>query len=119
MMQRRPLRTDLLFTGLLCTGLTAVAAELPAVDNTAPVESALTVERRTLNIVVPAAGDPGAGQPAAGDPGAGQPAAGDPGAGQPGAGQPEAPPPFIRALDTFVPSQQVDTDKAVDFPTNL
>ena len=93
-MQRRPLRTDLLFTGLLCTGLlctglTAVAAELPAVDNTAPVESALTVERRTLNIVVP------------------------------GAGQPEAPPPFIRALDTFVPSQQVDTDKAVDFPTNL
>ena len=114
MMQRRPLRTDLLFTGLLCTGLlctgllctglTAVAAELPAVDNTAPVESALTVERRPLNIVVP---------------GAGQPAAGDPGAGQPGAGQPEAPPPFIRALDTFVPSQQVDTDKAVDFPTNL
>ncbi|MDC1306976.1 hypothetical protein N8Z40_03135 [Pseudomonadales bacterium] len=73
-------------------------------DNTAPVESALTVERRTLNIVVP---------------GAGQPAAGDPGAGDPGAGQPEAPPPFIRALDTFVPSQQVDTDKAVDFPTNL
>ena len=114
MMQRRPLRTDLLFTGLLCTGLlctglTAVAAELPAVDNTAPVESALTVERRSLNIVVPAVGDPGAGQPAAGDPGAGQP----------GAGQPEAPPPFIRALDTFVPSQQVDTDKAVDFPTNL
>ena len=99
MMQRRPLRTDLLFTGLLCTGLlctglTAVAAELPAVDNTAPVESALTVERRTLNIVVP-------------------------GAGQPAVGQPEAPPPFIRALDTFVPSQQVDTDKAVDFPTNL
>jgi len=94
--------------------LTAVTAELPGVDNTAPVESALTVERRTLNIVVP-----GADQPAAGDPGAGQPAAGDPGAGQPGAGQPEAPPPFIRALDTFVPSQQVDTDQAVDFPTNI
>ena len=104
MMQRRPLRTDLLFTGLLCTGLlctglTAVAAELPAVDNTAPVESALTVERRTLNIVVP---------------GADQHAAGDPGAGQPG-----APTPFIRALDAFVPSQQVDTDQAVDFPTNI
>ena len=84
--------------------LTAVAAELPGVDNTAPVESALTFERRTPDIVVPGAGQPGADQP---------------GAGQPGAGQPGAPTPFIRALDAFVPSQQVDTDQAVDFPTNI
>ena len=93
----------LLRTGLLCTGLllrlTAVAAELPGVDNTAPVESALTFERRTPDIVVPGAGQPGADQP--------------------GAGQPGAPTPFIRALDAFVPSQQVDTDQAVDFPTNI
>ncbi len=98
MTPRRLLRTGLLCTGLLCTGLllrlTAVAAELPGVDNTAPVESALTFERRTPDIVVP-------------------------GAGQPGAGQPGAPTPFIRALDAFVPSQQVDTDQAVDFPTNI
>ena len=108
MTPRRLLRTGLLCTGLLCTGLllrlTAVAAELPGVDNTAPVESALTFERRTPDIVVPGAGQPGAGQP---------------GAGQPGAGQPGAPTPFIRALDAFVPSQQVDTDQAVDFPTNI
>jgi len=93
MTPRRLLRTGLLCTGLLCTGLllrlTAVAAELPGVDNTAPVESALTIERRTPDIVVP------------------------------GAGQPGAPTPFIRALDAFVPSQQVDTDQAVDFPTNI
>jgi len=69
------------------------------VDNTAPVESALTFERRTPDIVVPGAGQPGADQP--------------------GAGQPGAPTPFIRALDAFVPSQQVDTDQAVDFPTNI
>jgi len=98
MTPRRLLRTGLLCTGLLCTGLllrlTAVAAELPGVDNTAPVESALTFERRTPDIVVP-------------------------GAGQPEAGQPGAPTPFIRALDAFVPSQQVDTDQAVDFPTNI
>ena len=98
MTPRRLLRTGLLCTGLLCTGLllrlTAVAAELPGVDNTAPVESALTFERRTPDIVVP-------------------------GVGQPGAGQPGAPTPFIRALDAFVPSQQVDTDQAVDFPTNI
>ena len=98
MTPRRLLRTGLLCTGLLCTGLllrlTAVAAELPGVDNTAPVESALTFERRTPDIVVP-------------------------GAGQPGADQPGAPTPFIRALDAFVPSQQVDTDQAVDFPTNI
>lgn len=98
MTPRRLLRTGLLCTGLLCTGLllrlTAVAAELPGVDNTAPVESALTFERRTPDIVVP-------------------------GADQPGAGQPGAPTPFIRALDAFVPSQQVDTDQAVDFPTNI
>ncbi len=103
MTPRRLLRTGLLCTGLLCTGLllrlTAVAAELPGVDNTAPVESALTFERRTPDIVVPGAGQPGAGQP--------------------GAGQPGAPTPFIRALDAFVPSQQVDTDQAVDFPTNI
>ena len=108
MTPRRLLRTGLLCTGLLCTGLllrlTAVAAELPGVDNTAPVESALTFERRTPDIVVPGAGQPGADQP---------------GAGQPGAGQPGAPSPFIRALDAFVPSQQVDTDQAVDFPTNI
>ena len=108
MTPRRLLRTGLLCTGLLCTGLllrlTAVAAELPGVDNTAPVESALTFERRTPDIVVP---------------GAGQPEAGQPGADQPGAGQPGAPTPFIRALDAFVPSQQVDTDQAVDFPTNI
>jgi len=108
MTPRRLLRTGLLCTGLLCTGLllrlTAVAAELPGVDNTAPVESALTFERRTPDIVVPGAGQPGAGQP---------------GVGQPGAGQPGAPTPFIRALDAFVPSQQVDTDQAVDFPTNI
>jgi len=108
MTPRRLLRTGLLCTGLLCTGLllrlTAVAAELPGVDNTAPVESALTFERRTPDIVVPGAGQPGAGQP---------------GADQPGAGQPGAPTPFIRALDAFVPSQQVDTDQAVDFPTNI
>lgn len=108
MTPRRLLRTGLLCTGLLCTGLllrlTAVAAELPGVDNTAPVESALTFERRTPDIVVPGAGQPGADQP---------------GAGQPGAGQPGAPTPFIRALDAFVPSQQVDTDQAVDFPTNI
>jgi len=103
MTPRRLLRTGLLCTGLLCTGLllrlTAVAAELPGVDNTAPVESALTFERRTPDIVVPGAGQPGAGQP--------------------GVGQPGAPTPFIRALDAFVPSQQVDTDQAVDFPTNI
>jgi len=103
MTPRRLLRTGLLCTGLLCTGLllrlTAVAAELPGVDNTAPVESALTFERRTPDIVVPGAGQPEAGQP--------------------GAGQPGAPTPFIRALDAFVPSQQVDTDQAVDFPTNI
>jgi hypothetical protein len=103
MTPRRLLRTGLLCTGLLCTGLllrlTAVAAELPGVDNTAPVESALTFERRTPDIVVPGAGQPGADQP--------------------GAGQPGAPTPFIRALDAFVPSQQVDTDQAVDFPTNI
>ena len=103
MTPRRLLRTGLLCTGLLCTGLllrlTAVAAELPGVDNTAPVESALTFERRTPDIVVPWAGQPGADQP--------------------GAGQPGAPTPFIRALDAFVPSQQVDTDQAVDFPTNI
>ncbi len=103
MTPRRLLRTGLLCTGLLCTGLllrlTAVAAELPGVDNTAPVESALTFERRTPDIVVPGAGQPGVGQP--------------------GAGQPGAPTPFIRALDAFVPSQQVDTDQAVDFPTNI
>jgi len=108
MTPRRLLRTGLLCTGLLCTGLllrlTAVAAELPGVDNTAPVESALTFERRTPDIVVPGAGQPGAGQP---------------GVDQPGAGQPGAPTPFIRALDAFVPSQQVDTDQAVDFPTNI
>ncbi len=108
MTPRRLLKTGLLCSGLLCTGLllrlTAVAAELPGVDNTAPVESALTFERRTPDIVVPGAGQPGAGHP---------------GAGHPGAGQPEAPTPFIRALDAFVPSQQVDTDKAVDFPTNI
>ncbi len=103
MTPRRLLRTGLLCTGLLCTGLllrlTAVAAELPGVDNTAPVESALTFERRTPDIVVPGAGQPGVDQP--------------------GAGQPGAPTPFIRALDAFVPSQQVDTDQAVDFPTNI
>ena len=103
MTPRRLLRTGLLCTGLLCTGLllrlTAVAAELPGVDNTAPVESALTFERRTPDIVVPGAGQPEADQP--------------------GAGQPGAPTPFIRALDAFVPSQQVDTDQAVDFPTNI
>ena len=103
MTPRRLLRTGLLCTGLLCTGLllrlTAVAAELPGVDNTAPVESALTFERRTPDIVVPGSGQPGADQP--------------------GAGQPGAPTPFIRALDAFVPSQQVDTDQAVDFPTNI
>jgi len=103
MTPRRLLRTGLLCTGLLCTGLllrlTAVAAEVPGVDNTAPVESALTFERRTPDIVVPGAGQPGADQP--------------------GAGQPGAPTPFIRALDAFVPSQQVDTDQAVDFPTNI
>lgn len=103
MTPRRLLRTGLLCTGLLLR-LTAVAAELPGVDNTAPVESALTFERRTPDIVVPGAGQPGADQP---------------GAGQPGAGQPGAPTPFIRALDAFVPSQQVDTDQAVDFPTNI
>ena len=98
MTPRRLLRTGLLCTGLLLR-LTAVAAELPGVDNTAPVESALTFERRTPDIVVPGAGQPGVGQP--------------------GAGQPGAPTPFIRALDAFVPSQQVDTDQAVDFPTNI
>ena len=98
MTPRRLLRTGLLCTGLLLR-LTAVAAELPGVDNTAPVESALTFERRTPDIVVPGAGQPGADQP--------------------GAGQPGAPTPFIRALDAFVPSQQVDTDQAVDFPTNI
>ena len=107
MTPRRLLRTGLLCTGLLCTGLllrlTAVAAELPGVDNTAPVESALTFERRTPDIVVPGAGQPGAANLG----------------GQPGAGQPGAPTPFIRALDAFVPSQQVDTDQAVDFPTNI
>ena len=102
MMQRRLLRAGLGWTGLLCAelllGLAAFATELLAVNKTAPVESALTFERRTPDTTVT---NP------------------DSGADQTGANNPRPASPIIRALDAFVPSREVDTDKAVDFPTNI
>jgi hypothetical protein len=83
----------------LCLLLMTLAAGVLAATQTAPIESALTLKPPTLTASPVEAGHPGAGQP-----GAGQSAPGTT---------------FNRTLETFVPSQEVDTDQAVDFPTNI
>jgi len=88
----------------LCLLLMTLAAGVLAATQTAPIESALTLKPPTLTASPVEAGHPGAGQSGAGHPGAGQSAPGTT---------------FNRTLETFVPSQEVDTDQAVDFPTNI
>jgi len=78
----------------LCLLLMTLAAGVLAATQTAPIESALTLKPPTLTASPVEAGHPGAGQSAPGTT-------------------------FNRTLETFVPSQEVDTDQAVDFPTNI